>query len=132
MTDLLRRPGCNGGNLKTATRWRRKSANPILQNRYPIMEKCLNIGKNIGKQIHRSITSHVMDIFTSMAPLKHCSRSKLDQPTNNLNIHLCNAKHSPFLAKPRPCPTIYLLKHVIKDTLYEFSFLFDISTSYLA
>ncbi len=33
--------------LKTPTRWRRLSENPILQNRYPIMVKCLNIGKNI-------------------------------------------------------------------------------------
>ncbi len=25
-------------------------------NRYPIMEKCLNIGKNIGKPLYRSIS----------------------------------------------------------------------------
>ncbi len=45
--------------LKTPTRWRRLSENPILQNRYPIMVKCLNIGKNIGKSIYRSISSCV-------------------------------------------------------------------------
>ncbi len=27
----------------------------FLQNRYPIMVNCLNIGKNIGKPIYRSI-----------------------------------------------------------------------------
>ncbi len=31
------------------------SVNPILQNRYLIMVKCLNIGKNIGKTISRSL-----------------------------------------------------------------------------
>ncbi len=52
--------------LKTPTRWRRLSENPILQNRYPIMVKCLNIGKNIGKSIYRSIsnTNTVIIIFT--------------------------------------------------------------------
>ncbi len=30
----------------------------FLQNRYPIMVKCSNIGKNIGKPISRSISSH--------------------------------------------------------------------------
>ncbi len=29
----------------------------FFQNRYPIMVKCLNIGKNIGKPIYRSISS---------------------------------------------------------------------------
>ncbi len=28
-----------------------------IQNRYPIMVKCLKIGKNIGKPIYRSISS---------------------------------------------------------------------------
>ncbi len=30
----------------------------FFQNRYPIMVKCLNIGKNIGKPIYRSISKH--------------------------------------------------------------------------
>ncbi len=30
----------------------------FFQNRYPIMVKCLNIGKNIGKPIYRSISSY--------------------------------------------------------------------------
>ncbi len=29
----------------------------FLQNRYPIMVKCLNIRNNIGKPIHRSISN---------------------------------------------------------------------------
>ncbi len=29
----------------------------FFQNRYPIMVKCLNIGKNIGKPIYRSISN---------------------------------------------------------------------------
>ncbi len=29
----------------------------FFQNRYPIMVKCLNIGKNIGKPIYRSIST---------------------------------------------------------------------------
>ncbi len=29
----------------------------FFQNRYPIMVKCLNIGKNIGKPIYQSISS---------------------------------------------------------------------------
>ncbi len=32
------------------------SVNPILQNRYLIMVKCLNIGENSGKSIYRSIS----------------------------------------------------------------------------
>ncbi len=52
--------------LKTPTRWRRLSENPILQNRYPIMEKCLNIGKNIGKSIYRSISSYNNQSHTSL------------------------------------------------------------------
>ncbi len=34
-----------------------KNNNIFLQNRYPNMVKCLNIGKNIGKPIYRSISS---------------------------------------------------------------------------
>ncbi len=34
-----------------------KKLNKKLQNRYPIMVKCLNIGKNIGKPIYRSISN---------------------------------------------------------------------------
>ncbi len=29
----------------------------FFQNRYPIMVKCLNIGKNIGKPIYRSLST---------------------------------------------------------------------------
>ncbi len=53
--------------LKTPTRWRRLSENPILQNRYPIMVKCLNIGKNIGKSIYRSISNY--DYMTAIRML---------------------------------------------------------------
>ncbi len=42
--------------LKTTTRWWHLLVNPILQNRYPIMVKCLNIGKNTSKAIYRSIS----------------------------------------------------------------------------
>ncbi len=37
-------------------------------NRYPIMVKCLNIGKNIGKPIYRSITNNKLlgDEFTQL------------------------------------------------------------------
>ncbi len=31
----------------------------FFQNRYPIMVKCLNIGKNIGKPIYRSISKNL-------------------------------------------------------------------------
>ncbi len=31
----------------------------FLQNRYPIMVKCLNIGENIGKPIYRPISSYL-------------------------------------------------------------------------
>ncbi len=37
--------------LITTSRWRHLSVNPILQNRYPIMVKCLNIGKTIYRSI---------------------------------------------------------------------------------
>ncbi len=33
----------------------------FFQNRYPIMVKCLNIGKNIGKPIYRSISNFKAD-----------------------------------------------------------------------
>ncbi len=34
-----------------------KKKNVFFQNQYPIMVKCLNIGKNIGKPIYRSISN---------------------------------------------------------------------------
>ncbi len=53
--------------LKTPTRWRRLSVNPILQNRYPIIVKCLNIRENIGKSVYRSISrQHCHQLLTLM------------------------------------------------------------------
>ncbi len=43
--------------------------NPILQNRYPIMVKCLNIGKNIGKMIYRSIAIQNFSILSIFCDL---------------------------------------------------------------
>ncbi len=37
--------------------WQKIYIYRFFQNRYPIMVKCLNIGKNIGKPIYRSISS---------------------------------------------------------------------------
>ncbi len=46
--------------LETTTRWWHLLVNPILQDRYPIMVKCLDIGKNIGKTIYRSIFTKML------------------------------------------------------------------------
>ncbi len=37
--------------------------NVVFQNRYPIKVKCLNIWKNIGKPIYRSISTHKARTF---------------------------------------------------------------------
>ncbi len=49
----------------------------FFQNRYPIMVKCLNIGKNIGKPIYRSIsiTNHICSsIPATLDPLQFAYR----------------------------------------------------------
>lgn len=51
--------------LKTATRWQRLSVNPMLQNRYLIMGKWLNIRKNLEKTINQSISNKNTQIHVS-------------------------------------------------------------------
>ncbi len=41
----------------------------FLQNRYPIVVKCLNIGKNIGTPIYRSISNTDTMFFSSLGPV---------------------------------------------------------------
>ncbi len=47
----------------------------FFQNRYPIMVKCLNIGKNIGKPMYRSISSNKPSpAFMGAAAICICQR----------------------------------------------------------
>ncbi len=47
----------------------KKNKIKTIQNRYPIMVKCLNIGKNIGKPIYRSISNLQYFLCTWIWPL---------------------------------------------------------------
>ncbi len=65
----------------------------FFQNRYPIMVKCLNIGKNFGKPIYRSISKINTDQFKSNKTNKNVKYILAHQVQLNENEKCCRGNY---------------------------------------